>query len=370
MADVTVEARLQALKIVVSDFHLGKGRALPDGVPNLLEDFHEDEKFIELLEWYSTGPGRRGAEDVELVLNGDILDYLTVDVSGVYPDAMFETIAVEATELIMKGHASVFDALGRWNQTPGCRIRYNLGNHDPAIAWPRVQEMLSERVGPITFGMDAYEFEDVRIEHGHQREVLNQFDTTQMILPAGKLGRAEPIINFPFGCFFVTMFMTRLRSKRSYIGQVVPFRLYLRWAFWNDFWFALWQSALVASFFIKMRFIRHPDRYSRFSKTLKILREIFNPVQFENVARKLLRDYSFRVLVMGHNHEAAIRTYANGKQYVNSGTWTPFTSFDPASLGRHSLRSFVVLEKQEGHPWQPHLREWHGHHVVEEGLNW
>jgi hypothetical protein len=234
-----------------------------------------------------------------------------------------------------------------------------------------VQETLCRILdAKLEFGFDAYEFEDIRIEHGHQREVAHQFDVGQLTLPAGPLGRKEPIINFPFGCFFVTQFVTALRHKRPYIGQVVPFRLYLRWAFINDFWFALLHGLYVVGFFIKMRFIRHPTRFSRLSKTLAIGREVINPPRLEAVAKKLLKTHNYRVLIMGHNHEAVMRTFTGGKQYLNSGTWTEFTSFDPTMLGRHILRSYVLLEKPEGKAWRASLRQWHGRHVIEEELNW
>ncbi len=365
------EHEIDALKLVFSDFHLGRGVYLPSGLPNLLEEFHQDAKLAELLEYYSVGPGRRGAGDVEAVFNGDFLDYLSVDVSGGYPDALFEALAVEATALICDGHPIVFDALRRFAATPGCRIRYQLGNHDPAIAWPSVQEYLRQRVGaPIEFGFDGYEFDDVRIEHGHQHEVGHQFDTAQLILPAGPLGRKEPIINFPFGCFFVACFLTGLRGRRHYISQVVPFRLYLRWAFVNDFWFALWAGIRVGAFFIKMRFIRHPTRFSRFSKTLKILRDIFWPPRLEKVAARLLDRAAYRILIMGHNHEACLRTYPHGKQYLNSGTWTGFTSFEPPLLGRHLVRSYVILEREAGGTWRAALKQWFGKPAVEESLHW
>jgi predicted patatin/cPLA2 family phospholipase len=44
------------LKIVVSDFHLGKGKILRDGTQNILEDFIYDREFAEFLAYYRTGP--------------------------------------------------------------------------------------------------------------------------------------------------------------------------------------------------------------------------------------------------------------------------------------------------------------------------
>ncbi|MBI4223873.1 MAG: hypothetical protein HY609_02985, partial [Deltaproteobacteria bacterium] len=40
-------------KIILSDLHLGFGPRLPDGSRNLLEEFHYDRQFIELLRHYS-----------------------------------------------------------------------------------------------------------------------------------------------------------------------------------------------------------------------------------------------------------------------------------------------------------------------------
>jgi len=359
------------LKIVISDFHLGKGHFLPDGLPNILEDFHYDEKLAELLTYYSRGDGRDGASEVELVINGDFFDYLAVDLDGSRPDGMFEDDAVRTTRHICAGHPVAVAALHDFAHSDGCIVRYQMGNHDPAIVWPGVQAVIQELLdAPVTFGLDDYSFDDVRIEHGHQREVMHQFDQKQLILPAGVMGRPAPIINFPFGCFFVTQFVNQLRSRRPYIGQVVPFRLYLRWAYINDFWFAFSNMFRVSAFFIKMRFFRHPARYSRFSKTLKILRDIFSPPRLESIARHVLRDSPFRILIMGHNHEAVFRTYEGGKQYVNSGTWTEFTSFEPTMLGRHVILTYVVLAQDESKPWQVTLKRWQGRHAIEQTVHW
>ena len=43
---------MRAIKIVVSDFHMGEGRILPDGSVNNLEDFISDQAFIDLMEYY------------------------------------------------------------------------------------------------------------------------------------------------------------------------------------------------------------------------------------------------------------------------------------------------------------------------------
>src|SRR6185312_6549304 len=64
------------IKLVISDFHLSRGKWLENGRRNPLEDFHQDERFKEFLEYYSTGKYKD--YDVELIINGDFFDPLAV----------------------------------------------------------------------------------------------------------------------------------------------------------------------------------------------------------------------------------------------------------------------------------------------------
>ena len=51
----------------------------------------------------------------------------------------------------------------------------------------------------LRFSFDYYTFDDIRIEHGHQRESIHAVDMNNLILPGGEEKRKEPILNFPFG---------------------------------------------------------------------------------------------------------------------------------------------------------------------------
>src|SRR6185369_9022845 len=108
------------------------------------------------------------------------------------------------------------------------------------------------------------------------------------------------------------------------------------------------QGFRVAWFFIKMRFIYHPLRFARLSKTMQIFHELFNRPHFGKIAPQIMALYNAQILVMGHNHQAAHRHYRDGRQYVNTGTWTDVTSFDPGSLGRLSRPTYAFLEYPEG----------------------
>jgi hypothetical protein len=88
--------------LVVSDLHVGKGRFLNNGQLNILEDFDEDEKFVEFLEHYSSNTNYFA--DVHLVLNGDILNLIQLDVDGVFTHLWTEGHTVKAVQSIIDGH--------------------------------------------------------------------------------------------------------------------------------------------------------------------------------------------------------------------------------------------------------------------------
>ena len=68
------------IKLVISDLHLGKGRLLENGGINSFEEFYYGDKLIEFINFYSTGVYRES--DVELIINGDFLNFLQVDFRG------------------------------------------------------------------------------------------------------------------------------------------------------------------------------------------------------------------------------------------------------------------------------------------------
>src|SRR5574338_1241636 len=150
------------LKLIVSDFHLGKGPYREDGSVNVLEDFRADAKFVQFLDYHCQGEWAGG--EVELVANGDIFNLLSVDLDGRMHDRITERLSVEKTEAILCGHTALFDALARFAATPGRRVTFLMGNHDPGLLFPGVQAALSRRLGAaIRFPLDAYDFDGVHV---------------------------------------------------------------------------------------------------------------------------------------------------------------------------------------------------------------
>ena len=67
----------------------------------------------------------------------------------------------------------------------------------------------------------------------------------------------------------------------------------------------------------------------------------------------------YDTIIMGHNHQAANRTFPGGKQYINTGTWIPITSLDMSNLGHQIKRTYALIEYIDGKA-RASLKIWHG----------
>jgi UDP-2,3-diacylglucosamine pyrophosphatase LpxH len=356
------------IKIIISDCHLGTGATLADGGINPIEDFRKDDKFVEFIDYYSTG--KHSDSQVELIINGDFFDLLQTRGQTAMPYEIIEGIAVYKIRKILRGHPKVINILKAFISR-GHNIKMIWGNHDAGLWWPLVQDEIRKAISPkLEFLFVPYIFDGVRIEHGHQYEILNHFDTSNMFIQRGN----RKILNYPFGSFFVGGFLAQIKLKRSYITQVVPFNKFLRWSLIFDFIFTITHGFKAAWFFIKMRFIFHPLRFTRLSKTIQILGEIFHRPKFAEVAREVLKLHGSKILLLGHNHQAAHLHFSDGTQYVNTGTWTDVVSFDAANLGRMSKPTYAFMEYPPGiSPGsgvtpKVYLRVWRGHHHQSEAF--
>src|SRR3989339_331003 len=138
------------LILVVSDFHLGRGRYFSNGLKNILEDFFEDEKFAEFLTYYSTG--KNYLKEIHLVLNGDILNLLQIDIDGIFTHVVDEQLTINALQLIHKGHPIFFEAIKDFLKKPNKMITYIIGNHDAAMAFEGAQKKFNQIVeGNLSF---------------------------------------------------------------------------------------------------------------------------------------------------------------------------------------------------------------------------
>ncbi len=356
---------LKKIKLIASDFHLGKGRYLSDGSPNLLEDFTADPQFIAFLEYYLTGPYKRC--EVELILNGDFFNLLQVDYRDKFTDFITESDAIHKTVSIMKGHAELFDKLAEFSQEPHHSVTFILGNHDPGLLWEGVQETLRLKLGgAVKFITDVYYFDGVHVEHGNQYSADNAYNKKLYFLTRNL---PEPIINLPFGSFFIIHYLNEIKKERPYIDKVYPFRLYQRWALIHDTWFALRSALRVAIWYIGFIFRPNPARHITAGQILKILQETtLHPKLHKEAKRILLTHKDCRIVVFSHTHQHVYMKFAPGKEYLNTGTWNEKISLDVGSLGRLLRLTYVMIEYDKNNIPHGSLKEWKGRTEVVEDV--
>jgi UDP-2,3-diacylglucosamine pyrophosphatase LpxH len=353
------------IKLVVSDFHVGRGRLMPDGGINLLEEFIFDSRFMDFLDYYSHDEFRRA--EVELILNGDFMNTIMVDFDEEYPRILTEAANVEKVRKILDGHAEMFDALSGFAQAPNHSVVYIAGNHDPAIHWPAVRRLLQDRLGSeILFPGFSYSFDGVWVEHGHQHVAANRFDQDHLIIRAKEL--EEPILNLPWGCFFVIDYLNPIKRKRSYVDRVQPFSRYLLSAYLLDTGFALSASFRLLSFVLSHQFEKHKWHSTPLRNTLDMIRQISIIPDLEKNGREILKSGSYHTVIMGHNHQPSYRKVGRNKLYVNVGTWNDIIHLDLENLGRQRRTTYGYIEYEKGGRISTHLKLWKGRHMVEEDM--
>lgn len=327
-------------KIILSDLHLGFGPYNADGSRNLLEEFHFDQQLAELLAFYRNGEYAKA--EVELILNGDILNHLHTTPDDPNCDTLTEKVALARTQAIFNGHPKFFDALAEFARSPNRRVVYLMGNHDLGIAWPKVQQLLQGRTHPeIKFSLEAYETEGLHIEHGHRFVADNRVDLDNLFLTRGQ---KEPMLKMPWGSFFAIHFINPLKKERPTIGKVFPFKMYLLWSLFHDTRFALKTILRLIFYFLKINFIRDPKRNFSLSDTWKILREFSFPLSLDKEAQKILKERKeIRLVSFGHTHHPCYRQFGQKKEYINTGSWNELIGLDVGSLGRQLRLTFAEI---------------------------
>lgn len=346
---------MRKLKLVVSDFHIGNGLYRTDGTVNVLEDFVCDRQFIDLLEYY--GQGEESSDgDLELIFNGDFFNMIQLMPEEQDLGILTERSALLKLEAILSGHAVLFDALRRFNAQANRRIVFILGNHDPQLLWKGVQDLLRQRIqGEIVFVDDVYRFDDVHVEHGHQLEPIFRMRRDRYFLTRGF---PEPVLNLPWGVFFVTDYLYRRKRRRPYVDKVTPYAKFARWCLWNDFFFGWISLFLYFWFILKTRFSRLPlKRSGAFKAFGAILNLTRSPTLSQEVARIIERERC-RIVILGHTH-IPVHLQVGGGEYLNPGTWNDVTYLDIPNLGSRRRLGYVLIE-YEGDRAKARLLEWHG----------
>ncbi|MDR3606514.1 MAG: metallophosphoesterase [Oligoflexia bacterium] len=357
---------MEKVKFIISDCHLSAGRFY-EGQFNPHEDFHYDNEMCDLFDYFSTGQygeGSTGPVDVELIINGDFLDFLNVPYRGEFEDAITENMALAKLEAIIAGHPKVMSALKRFASKANKRITYLIGNHDADLFFPKVRERIIREWDPsgnypsdkvqIIADRDRIRYEGgVEIHHGNQFEWANALNFDQPVIE-GSL--PEPILNIPWGSFYVLKIVNRLKWEREYLDKIRPVRIFMILGFIFDPVFTFKYGFLTLYYFLKTRLTQG------FKSVSKVLRhEMSFFLDLESYARQTLdQDPELKTIIFGHTHKPMDRTYPDGKQYINTGTWTKMINLDLQSFGQQPFRlTFALIRIRDGQA-QCELRNWVG----------
>lgn len=363
-------------KVIISDCHLSAGRFY-EGQLNPHEDFHHDEDMVTFFDYFSSGIYSTHSDgtpvEVELILNGDYFDYLNVPFHGEFEESVTEEMALYKTEACLKGHPKVMQALKQFASKPGKKILYLVGNHDAELFFPSVRERITKEWDPegkfpsekveVIADRDRISYEGgVEVRHGNQFEAGNAMDFENPFLTDYV---DHPVLKLPWGSIYVLKIINRMKWERNHVDKVRPVKVFVLFGLILDPWFTIRFMALSTYYFLKTRVLAISRGMGGLKGTIDILREetqLFRDLEAQ--ARELLTARSdLKTVIFGHTHRPMDKIYPDGKQYINTGTWTRMINLDWSGLGQSLRRTFALVEiegTEKGAESRCELREWVG----------
>lgn len=354
---------VEAIKLVVSDLHLGRGRFTSEGIRNPYEDFFFDESFSEFMGYYTSGTYTD--YDVELIINGDFLNLLQADIlkDGV---TIGEPESVLMLQRIIKGHPVFFDSLRQFLYALNHHVSIIIGNHDQGLLWNEVERFLKNTLSPrIEIYNRSKTFNDIYIEHGNNYDILNGFSPIDSIKKSPVTN--EPALNIPWGSYFVLTFIYPRKKNTPYLDRIKPLRKYIRWGLLFDTRKTAITLLQMVWFYLKNRFHADPHRRKKFRISLEHVMESLKLGSITDIAFSILKHTNYRIVIMGHTHKA-LHMEVQGKQYLNTGTWTDIVDMGIDNPGRHTKLTYVLIDYRVN-PARVSLREWHGNYRIENEIH-
>lgn len=323
---------VQKVVLVISDLHLSAGKMIK-GKRNLLEDFHYDNELIDFLNYYSSGDYQD--IEVELVINGDFLDFLAVPYVEYYDDEFWsEHAALEKLRMIMRAHTGVLEALKRFLSKPQKKIVYIIGNHDAEFVFESMKEEFLQYFGELRKNfilsntISTYiPVKGVSIQHGHQYERAHEFDQENAVV---ETLNGEKYFIPPWGSYYVTNVINKYKQERHFINAVRPIKHFMIHGLLFDTFFTFRFMLSNFYYFVMVRFWH-------FYMTKRSLKQVFEDIfrelelfqDFETLTRQFFENNKeSRVLIVGHTHNPTLRIFNDGTIFINTGTWTRMVNLD------------------------------------------
>ncbi|MBZ5508328.1 MAG: hypothetical protein LAO78_22945 [Acidobacteriia bacterium] len=271
--------------LVVSDFHLGRGRNPVTGRISRTENFLADETFARFLDYAGPGPQKL------LFINGDTFDFVRIcdhpeteeefeewskflkplkvaktsaelrsTISGKERKFGLETDDYKSAWKLLQianGHRTFFQALAKWINGGGLLL-LSKGNHDLELYWPLVRDSLKQllqregadgnRVSTqVLYCDNSLRIANVYFEHGHRYDPQQRIDDSD----GSPVLKDQPgQLKLPLGIFVNRYLVNQLEKLEPFLGAVRPTERIL--------WMLLRSHPLAAIsvLFRSLRFIR------------------------------------------------------------------------------------------------------------------
>lgn len=357
--------------IVISDIHLGAG-AIYQSTRNTLEDFHFDKELVDFLKYFSSGKYLN--REVELIINGDLLDFLAVPYVNYFDDDYWsEAAALCKLEIILAAHSEVIAALVKFITIKNKSITYIIGNHDAEMILPRVkQAFLKLFAGENKDKFKILENEDehyspekdIIIKHGHEFETAHHFSSKTSITE-DQNGRKYFVP--PWGSYYVVRVINKYKEERDFVNAVRPIKKFLINGIIYDTLFTLRFSFSTCYYFLMVRFIY----FFKMKKSwAKFIDHILNELKLFIDDDTMIEDFTeshpdTKVLIVGHTHDPILKTYSNGTTFINTGTWTRMYNLDFGKQSNNARLTYAQLDFKNEPKKSPQLSnvdlfEWKG----------
>lgn len=225
---------------VISDLHLGGAEGF--------QICHAEgrERLARFIDWVA-GQKREDTE-IQLVLNGDIVDFLAEEdeAGGFSAFVVDEGKARRKLARIAEVCEPVLAALRRFAATDN-RLTLLIGNHDVELSLPSVRRdflaLLGEGRIEYLYDNEAYSIGPVLIEHGNRYDAWNMVNHGELRQVRSKLSRSETPSAFAAqpGSELVARVMNPVKKKFSFVdllkpetGGVLPILVVLDPGLWRE----------------------------------------------------------------------------------------------------------------------------------------
>ncbi len=206
---------------VISDLHLGGAEGFQ------ICPAEGRERLVRFIDWVA-GQNREDTE-IQLVLNGDIVDFLAEEdeAGGFSAFVVDEGKARRKLTRIAEEYEPVLAALRRF-AAAGNQLTLLIGNHDLELSLPSVRRdflaLLGEARIEYIYDNEAYSIGPVLIEHGNRYDAWNMVNHGELRQVRSKLSRSETPSVFAAqpGSELVARVMNPVKKKFSFVDLLKP----------------------------------------------------------------------------------------------------------------------------------------------------